>query len=177
MKLIVGLGNSGKEYEHTRHNAGFLIVDELAKQHSLSFRNKKAMEAELADGEINGQRVLLCKPQTFMNASGRSVQAIMKKFPVTPADLIVVFDDADLPFGEVRFRAGGTSGGQKGMESILSLFTNGTSIARVRCGIGRPTHSDIPLDVFVLQPWSATEKKALPAMFDKAIEQILAYVK
>ncbi len=177
MKLIVGLGNAGKEYEHTRHNVGFLIVDALAKQYGLSFRNKKGVQADLAEGEINGQRVLLCKPQTFMNASGRCVQAILKKFPVAVEDLVIVYDDADLPFGEVRARAGGSSAGQKGMESILSLFPNGTSVARVRCGIGRPIHSDIPLDIYVLQAWSTVEKKSLDEVIDKSIEHILAYVK
>ncbi len=176
MKLLVGLGNPGTEYEKTRHNAGFLVVDALAHKFNLSFRSKRAISAELAEGEINEKRILLCKPQTFMNASGRSVQAIMNKFPVHAEDIIVIYDDADLPFGEVRYKGGGGSAGQKGMASILDLFPAGTNIARIRFGIGRPSHSDIPLDAFVLQPWSHSEQEVLQKYIDEAITQALTYV-
>lgn len=176
MKLIVGLGNPGSEYEKTRHNAGFLVVDALATQFHLSFRSKRAINAELAEGEINGKRVLLCKPQTFMNSSGRSVQAIMNKYPVHVEDIIVVYDDADLPFGEVRYKGGGGSAGQKGMASILELFPAGTNLARVRFGIGRPSHTDIPLDEFVLQAWNASEKEVLDQHIQEAISHVLTYV-
>ena len=176
MKLIVGLGNPGSEYERTRHNAGFLVVDALAKQFNFSFRSKRAVNAELAEGEINEKRVLLCKPQTFMNASGRSVQAIMNKYPVHAEDLIVVYDDADLPFGEVRYKGGGGSAGQKGMASILELFPAGTNIARIRFGIGRPSHTDIPLDEFVLHAWNTSEKEQLEKHIQEAISHILTYV-
>ena len=176
MKLIVGLGNPGKEYERTRHNAGFIIVDAFARQHELEFRSKKAVQSEVAEGDVNGQRILVCKPQTFMNASGRAVQAIMKKYPVTLEDLIVVYDDADLSFGDVRMKPGGGSAGQKGMESILALFPAGTNIPRIRFGIGRPTHVDIALEDFVLQPWSAAELTALPKTIERAIAHLVTYV-
>lgn len=176
MKLIVGLGNPGNEYTRTRHNVGFMVLDALADAHSLSFRAKRAVDADVAEGDLQGQRVILCKPQTYMNASGRAVQGLLKKYPLKPEDLLVVYDDADLPFADVRLKAGGGSAGQKGMASILSLFPAGTNIARVRCGIGRPEHSDIPLDVYVLQAFSETEQAPLKTMIQQAIDHVLAYV-
>lgn len=168
MKLVVGLGNPGKKYERTRHNVGFLVVDEIAKQMRVAFKLKTSLEAEVAGTD----EVTLLKPQTFMNVSGRSVKAFCAKQKCNPADILVVYDDADLPFGEIRFKAAGSSGGHNGMQSIIEQFPNGTPIARIRVGIGRPMNPDIPLDAFVLQKWTEEEHKKLPEIIQHAIKKI-----
>jgi PTH1 family peptidyl-tRNA hydrolase len=182
MKLIIGLGNPGKKYDQTRHNVGFLVVDEMAKQMKIDFKNKTSFEAEVAEPDsrsvtsplIKGEHegVVLLKPQTYMNVSGRSVKAYMSKNKCQASDLVVLYDDADIPFGDVRFKQAGSSGGHNGMQSILDIFPKGTSIARVRVGIGRPPNPDMPLDKFVLQKLSAEEKKKLPEIIEKAIEKV-----
>lgn len=177
MKLIIGLGNPGSTYARTRHNAGFLVVDELAKRTSAQTQSKKALEAEIAQCDIKGQTILLCKPQAFMNVSGRAVQKVMKKFPIKADDLLVVYDDADLPFGEVRMKNSGSSAGHRGMESILETFPPSTNIARVRIGIGRPDHPDIALEDFVLQKWSEKEELGLVGVIEKAVGLIVEWVK
>lgn len=173
MKAIIGLGNPGKEYERTRHNVGFLVLDELVKRYDSTFTTKRSLEAEIAEAMIEGERVLLVKPQTFMNASSRALSAVMSKYPLTINDVLVVYDDADLPFGDVRYKKSGSSAGHRGMESILSTVPNGTSVARVRVGIGRPMHPDIPLDEFVLGRWTEAEEKELKGMVGKTIERLM----
>ncbi len=177
MYLIVGLGNPGKKYELTRHNVGFLVVDKLAKDSGFEFKKKTSVEASLAEGTIGDERVLLCKPQTFMNASGRSVKSILQKYPVEIKDVLVVYDDADLEFGDIRLKPGGSSAGHNGIESIIEAFGKGTNIARVRVGIGRPSHQDIPLEDFVLQKFSKQEQEKLNEVLDNAIEKIMEAVK
>ncbi|TAL50006.1 aminoacyl-tRNA hydrolase [Patescibacteria group bacterium] len=173
MKAIIGLGNPGKEYENTRHNVGFLVLDKLAKRYEGKFKSKRSLEAEMTEVMIDDERILLVKPQTFMNASGRVLTAVLSTFPVKLEDVVVVYDDADLPFGDVRSKENGSSAGHRGMESILSALPKGSSLSRVRVGIGRPTHPDIPLDEFVLGRWTEMEEKALPATINSAIEKVL----
>lgn len=173
MKAIIGLGNPGTTYERTRHNIGFLVLDEFANRYGGTFTNKRSIEAELCEIQINDERILLVKPQTFMNVSGRAVTAITKKYPVEPTDLFIVYDDADLPFGDVRLKSSGGSAGHRGMESILSHVGKNAIIHRIRMGIGRPTHPDTPLDQFVLGKWRGSEEEAMPSFIDKAISIFL----
>lgn len=173
MKAIFGLGNPGNEYAGTRHNVGFLVVDELACRQEAEFTQKRSLEAQITEVMIDDQRVLLVKPQTFMNASGRSLSAVLSKYPVKLEDVAVVYDDADLPFGDVRVKASGGSAGHRGMESILSALPKGSSISRVRVGIGRPAHPDMPLDEFVLTKWTTEEQKQLQDIIGAAIEKIV----
>ena len=168
MFLIVGLGNPGKKYERTRHNVGFLVVEEVAKKIGVMFKEKTSLQAEMALGE----NVVLMKPQTFMNVSGEAVKRFISKHKLAPKDLLVVYDDADLPFGEIRFKTGGSSAGHNGMQSILDQFPKGTPIARVRVGIGRPVSPDVPLDQFVLQKWTKEEEKKLPEVIMGVIKKI-----
>ncbi len=184
MKLLVGLGNPGKKYERTRHNVGFLVVDEIAKQLRVEFKLKTGLEAEIAeyDGTSTttplsppckgGERIALLKPQTFMNVSGRAVKAFCAKHKCSPSDILVIYDDADLPFGDIRFKAAGSSGGHNGMQSIIEQFPNGTPIARIRVGIGRPVNPDVPLDAFVLQKWTEEENKKLSGVIKQAIGKV-----
>ena len=176
MKLLVGLGNPGTTYQHTRHNVGFLVMDALAKKYGFEFKTKRAFDTELAEGLIGSERVLLCKPQTFMNASGRTVHKLVAKHPIKPEEILTIYDDADLAFADVRLKPTGSSAGHRGMQSIIDLFPQGTILPRIRVGIGRPDHPDVPLDEFVLQPWSAQEKKQLDAMIADAITRIEAWI-
>ena len=134
MKFIVGLGNPGKKYEWTRHNVGFLVVDALAKESDGPF--KKGLQSRHARQRLEGESVILVKPQTYMNLSGRAVQAVLHYFKGTPEDLLVVHDDLDLQPGRLRFRARGSSGGHNGIASIIECL--GTrEFHRLKFGIGR----------------------------------------
>ncbi|MGM0167831.1 peptidyl-tRNA hydrolase [Enterococcus sp. AZ135] len=136
MKMIVGLGNPGKKYENTKHNVGFMVVDRLAKEHGALFK-KNAFEAEVADYFINGEKILLIKPLTFMNESGRAVGPLMTYFGVHLEELVVIADDLDMDLGKLRLRQKGSAGGHNGLKSIISHI--GTQeFNRIKIGIGRP---------------------------------------
>jgi PTH1 family peptidyl-tRNA hydrolase len=134
MWLIVGLGNPGREYEGTRHNVGFLVVDELARRHRASFSAK--FKGELGQGVVAGTPMALLKPQTFMNLSGQSVQPTMAFFKVPLEQIVVVHDDLDLELGQIKLKRGGSSGGHNGLKSIDGSI--GPAYLRVRAGIGHP---------------------------------------
>ena len=136
MKLVVGLGNPGSNYEGTRHNIGFEVISELALRWKAT-RPKLRFEANLSEANYQGEKVLLAAPQTFMNLSGRSVQQIVKFYQIPLNDVLVICDDMNLKFGQLRLRASGSAGGQKGLLSILQVC--GTEqIPRLRFGVGRP---------------------------------------
>ncbi|WP_373651268.1 aminoacyl-tRNA hydrolase [Schlesneria sp. DSM 10557] len=136
MKLVVGLGNPGSTYEGTRHNVGFDVIAELAHRWHAD-RSKLRFEAQLADGNYRGEKVLLAAPQTYMNLSGRSVQQIVKFYQIPLTDVLVVCDDMNLKLGQLRLRASGSAGGQKGLQSILDVCGTET-VPRLRIGVGRP---------------------------------------
>jgi PTH1 family peptidyl-tRNA hydrolase len=134
--LIVGLGNPGREYARTRHNVGFVVAEKLAERWRASWKFEKKFQARLARAEQEGRRVLLCEPQTFMNASGAAVRSVAAFYDVSPTRVLVVVDDADLPLGQLRLRPSGSSGGHHGLESIEQQL--GTrEYPRLRVGIGR----------------------------------------
>lgn len=136
MKLVVGLGNPGSRYEKTRHNVGFRVIDALAGRWRIDMQRQK-FSAAIGDGVIAGERSVLLKPLTFMNLSGQSVQAALAFYKLPVDELLVISDDLDLPTGRLRVRSSGSSGGQRGLESIIAML--GTeAFARVRIGIGRP---------------------------------------
>jgi len=134
--LIVGLGNPGADYAKTRHNAGFLLVEQLAARWRVDWKRERRFNAQMARAERHGRHVLLCQPQTFMNASGEAVGAVVSFYRLPRTRILVVVDDADLPLGEVRLRAGGSSGGHHGLESI-EQHLGSREFARLRLGIGR----------------------------------------
>ncbi len=137
MKVIAGLGNPGQRYERTRHNVGFRVIDELARRWNAEVtRFEKRFEALVGQAAVGGQRVLLLKPQTFMNLSGRSLLAVVQFYKLPLHDVLVVCDDMDLPVGRIRLRAQGTGGGQKGLENIL-LRLGSVDLPRLRIGIGK----------------------------------------
>lgn len=142
MKLIVGLGNPGAKYAGTRHNAGFSVIDELAERHNIKVDTCKH-KALIGKGVINGEKVILAMPQTFMNLSGESVRAIMDFYKLTGDDLIVVYDDIDLDVGKIRIREKGSAGGHNGMKNII-LHSGSQDFVRVRVGVGKkPEHMDL----------------------------------
>ncbi len=138
MKLIIGLGNPGKEYEKTRHNAGFLALDALAKKLDLTWSHDAKRNADITKGSIDGTRVILAKPTTFMNLSGDAVQALASYNKVKPDDILIVHDDMDFPPEKMAFKKGGGHSGHKGLASAIDrMGTN--DLARLRIGIGHPT--------------------------------------
>ena len=139
-KLVVGLGNPGKEYAGTRHNVGFAVMDRLAEKLDCSFRRKWRFSAEVAEAAAgDAGKVVLAKPRTYMNRSGGAVGALLKWSKIDPAQLLVVVDDADLPLGQIRLRASGGSGGHNGLRSIIEALGGNEGFARLRVGIGRPS--------------------------------------
>jgi PTH1 family peptidyl-tRNA hydrolase len=168
-RIIAGLGNPGKQYAHSRHNVGFMVVDRLAEAHGLKF-SRMMSRAIVALGEIEGAKIALVKPQTFMNLSGESVGPITKFYKVTPADLLVVYDELDLPEGQLRMRPKGGAGGHNGMKSIIARVGS-PDFPRLRVGLGRPPGRMDPAD-YVLQSFTAAERSAMDEALDKAVQGI-----
>lgn len=172
--LVVGLGNPGADYARHRHNVGFRVVDALARAHGLSFARDKDARAHVATGRIAGIRVVVAKPQTFMNLSGRAVGRLQRAHSVPAECLLVVYDDLDLPLGRLRLRPEGGSGGHKGMRSIQEVV--GTqSFPRLRVGIDRPPGGVDPAD-YVLQPFAAADRPLLDAAIDRAVAAIACWL-
>jgi PTH1 family peptidyl-tRNA hydrolase len=169
--LIVGLGNPGSQYEHTRHNAGFMVVEHLAQRWGARWAAEKKFHARLARLERDGRRLILCRPDTFMNASGEAVSALAGFHKLPPRQLLVVVDDADLELGMLRLRPDGSSGGHHGLESIESCL--GTrDYARLRVGIGRDRPGARQISGYVLSAFRKDEAELLEKVLQKACEQI-----
>ncbi len=171
--LLVGLGNPGREYRETRHNVGFMVIDRLAQETGISL-SRVQHKAIVGWGSIGEKKVILAKPQTYMNLSGESVAALVRFYKIPTAQLIVVHDDLDLPYGTLRIRPDGGSAGQKGMQSIISRL--GTDhFPRLRFGIGRPPGSKQGAS-YVLHGFSAEEKKDLEYLLSRAAEALKTFV-
>jgi peptidyl-tRNA hydrolase, PTH1 family len=171
LSLVVGLGNPGRQYARTRHNAGFMVLDRLAAQWKTAWALDKKYDARLARVEREGKRVILCEPETFMNASGEAVGPLVNFQKIPTSQLLVVVDDADLPFGEIRFRPGGSSGGHHGLESIEQHL--GTrEYARQRIGIGREDPAVRQITGHVLGQFRPAEQELLEKVLQKACDQI-----
>lgn len=168
--LIAGLGNPDPEYERTRHNLGFLVVDELASRFGASRFKRAKQEALVADARDGDMRLLLAKPQTYMNNSGRSVSALARFHKVPPDRIVVVHDELDLPFGVVRVKVGGGPGGHNGVLSVIQAL--GPDFVRVRLGIGRPPGRKDPVD-FVLENFRKAEQPEVPRIVDLGAEAVL----
>jgi PTH1 family peptidyl-tRNA hydrolase len=168
--LIVGLGNPGSEYASHRHNVGFQVVQALASAHSLTFARRRRAKARVAEGRIGLRQVLLAKPQTFMNLSGKAVGRLSRTHEIPSECILVIYDDLDLPLGRLRLRPEGGSGGHQGMHSIIEAL--GTrAFPRLRVGIDRPPGNMDPAN-YVLQPF--TEQEA--ALAGEAVERAVAAV-
>lgn len=173
MKLIVGLGNPGKEYEKTRHNSGFMAIDKLADKCNASITTKK-FNALIETVRIEGQAVLLMKPQTYMNLSGSSVSQAADYYHIDPEDILVLHDDMDLPVGSVRIRKKGSSGGQKGMKNIMDCLST-QEIARIRIGVGHDQKGKTVAD-FVLSNIAKSDADAFETALKGSADAAYAWV-
>jgi peptidyl-tRNA hydrolase, PTH1 family len=172
--LVVGLGNPGRQYKENRHNAGFILVDRLAARLDLSF-TRVQFRALIADTRLNGIKVYLAKPQTYMNESGQAVGAMQRFFKIPLENILVAHDDVDLPFGTLRLRPGGGSAGQKGVASIIDRLGS-PDFPRLRIGVGRPPGRMLAA-AYVLQDFSKQEAELLPQVMENASEAALVFVK
>jgi len=173
-RLIAGLGNPGREHVRDRHNVGWMVVDELARRHSGSFRSK--FSGRLAETRVGGARVALLEPETYMNESGRSIAAAARFFKVPPEDVLVVHDDVDLPVGRLQARLGGGLAGHNGLRSISQAL--GTpEFQRLRIGVGRPERGDPrPVADYVLSPFASEDDvDAIVTRSADAVESLLAH--
>lgn len=171
MKLIVGLGNPGKEYSGSRHNVGFRCVTHLAKLHGIAF-NRQQCRAKVGVGTIEGVDVVLAKPRTFMNASGESVRLLVQRFKVPLEDILIIHDDMDLPVGKIRLRERGSSGGHRGIESIISCLGS-QDFPRIRIGVGRPAgEEDDEVINHVLGAFSSQERSIIDEVVPKVAEAV-----
>jgi PTH1 family peptidyl-tRNA hydrolase len=169
VNIVVGLGNPGTRYELNRHNAGFLVLDQLALQHDISI-SQTLFDAHIGKGRIAGSPVLLAKPQTYMNLSGVAVRRLTDYFRTDLGALIVVHDDLDLPFQTIRLKAGGGHGGHKGLISLIDHL-GGSDFIRVRFGIGKPDRKSM-VEGYVLSPFSDEEMVCLSQLVQTAGEAV-----
>ncbi|MHB8620516.1 MAG: aminoacyl-tRNA hydrolase [Chloroflexota bacterium] len=158
--LVVGLGNPGREYQRNRHNVGFRAVDELARRHAVSFSHSRA-KGKLAVARRGGEPLYLLKPQTWVNLSGQSVGPLSHFYHLPPERVLVICDDIDLPFGRLRIRPSGTSGGHNGLKSIIESLGGSRDFPRIRLGVGRPPHVREVVVNHVLENFSKDEEEHL----------------
>ncbi len=168
IKLIIGLGNPGARFAESRHNIGFMVVDRLARAHEIDL-SRRRFNARLGEGELCSARVMLAKPQTFMNSSGEAVGKLFQFFKVSPEDMMVIYDDLDLPLGKIRLRPQGSAGGHHGMESIIAHIGT-ASFPRLRIGIGRP-NPEADVD-HVLSAFLAEERQRIDDTIQKAVSAV-----
>lgn len=172
-RLIVGLGNPGRKYAHNRHNVGFQCLDRLAQAHSLSFAQRRA-KASLALGKIANVGVVLARPLTYMNLSGQAVRQLVSFYQLSLKDILVIYDDLDLPLGTIRLRPEGGSGGHKGMRSIIETLGS-QAFPRLRVGIGRPPGNDAIS--YVLSDFTADEQITLENVYEKVVAAVELFLR
>ena len=172
--LVVGLGNIGKNYDKTRHNAGFMAVEAFAKAHDIGWVAKKDLKCEVAIGTISNTRVILCKPTTMMNNSGDAVQAVSQFYKIPTDQTVVVHDELDVDFGQIRCRVGGSAAGHNGIKSIIKH--NGQEFGRVRIGIGPKTPEQIDSADFVLANFTSKELEHLSDMKREVTALLTEYI-
>jgi len=178
MNLIVGLGNPGRGYANNRHNVGFMCLRHFARTQGIRF-DKKQGQARIGAGEVVGSKLVVARPQTYMNLSGQSVSRLVKKFNINLDNLLVIHDDLDLPLGKIRIRQGGGSGGHKGVDSIIA-WLGSQDFLRLRVGIGRPTItqgsaeiSEADIITYVLSDFTPDEKQTIAGVIPGVSEAIL----
>lgn len=174
MKLIVGLGNPGKQYKDTRHNVGFMFVDNIVNKLSVKFTLDKALKCEICQTTINGEKVIFIKPMTYMNLSGDSVYLVANYYKVNYEDILVIYDDLDLETGKIRIRPNGSSGGHKGIQSIINNL--GTKdIKRVRIGIDKVS-SDKTVD-YVIGNFSKQDREIIDISIEKGLDILEDFIR
>ena len=168
VKLIVGLGNPGPKHLWTRHNAGFIVLDRFVSLHGMQ-TTRKSFSGLYGEGEFQGNRLVLLKPQTYMNLSGRSVAEALRFHKLTTADLIVIHDELDIPFGQIKLKADGGHGGHNGLRSLHQELGSG-NYSRLRVGIGKPLHGNMA--DYVLTTFGKDEMSELPKLVDAAVDAL-----
>lgn len=169
MKLIVGLGNPGRDYVNNRHNVGFKCIDAFAREHGISVKQREA-RSYTGTGHIDDIKVILAKPRTFMNLSGEAVAALMRRYKLSTEDILVVYDDLDLPLGKIRIREKGSSGGHKGVQSIIEHIGS-QEFLRIRVGIA-PAEKDADAIEHVLSDFTPDEKTVMKDVYPRVAEAI-----
>lgn len=169
--LVVGLGNPDKKYTLTRHNSGFLCVDELAEKHGFKI-NKLKFKALIADTVINSHRAIVMKPQTYMNLSGEAVREAVNFYKIPPENVIVIFDDISLDVGKLRIKRKGSDGGHNGIKSVVSCISS-NNFPRIKLGVGKKPHPDYDLAAWVLSEFKKDEAKPLKEAIDNACDALL----
>ncbi len=171
--LIAGLGNPDREYRNNRHNVGFMVLDRVAEELGVTF-SKMAMDALIARAQYGKRHLILAKPQTYMNSSGKAVKSLLRHYKLPLKRVLVVYDDVDLPFESLRLRPRGGAGGQKGVESIIEEL--GTKdFARLRVGVGRPP-GKMSVPTYVLKDFSEDERDVLAFVLDEAVQAVLTFI-
>lgn len=173
MKLIVGLGNPGKQYELTRHNVGFLCLDKISDKYNLTYKFESSFNALVATTNIGGEKCIFVKPQTYMNLSGEAVGKIVKYYKVDVNDLIVIYDDMDLPLGALRLREKGSAGGHNGIKSLIAHL-NTQEFKRIRVGIS--SHADKDAKDYVLGQFGKKEREVLDVIKTYVLEAVEEFV-
>ncbi len=173
-RLIIGLGNPGPDYENTRHNAGFMVVDRVAARMGITMQHAVAASI-LGEGRWKGRPIALAKPMTFMNRSGQAFQALLRRYGLKPEDILVIYDDIALPLGSIRLRERGSAGGHNGIQSIIDHL-NSTDFPRLRVGIG-DSFSRGGQVRFVLEPFRDEEKPGIEVAFETATDAALTFVR
>ncbi len=170
--MIVGLGNPGKKYTQTRHNLGFMVLDELADRHGLTFKSGRGvfLESRMPDGS------LLVKPMTFMNLSGQALADVSRRYPLNPEETLLVHDDLDVDFGRLKIRPTGSAGGHNGLKSVFSVL--GTqNIPRIKIGINTPERRQMDAEIYVLKPFLPEERETVKEMVQKAADAVELFLK
>lgn len=174
MFLVVGLGNPEKKYINTRHNLGFMVIEKLSEICNLSL-SKVAHKSVFGKGKVFNEDVILAQPQTFMNLSGQSVAAIMKYYKIPIENILIIHDDLDLPFGALKFRRSGGSGGHNGLNSIIEHLDS-NEFKRLKIGIGKPAGKQDPA-VYVLKPFTKIQQEEIPFILSSAADAVIKYIK
>ena len=175
MKIIVGLGNPGKEYEKTKHNLGFLFLEYLENKYNFEIK-KKAYDSFICETKYKDKKVVFVKPQTYMNLSGNAVQKVKNFYKVDSKDIIVIFDDIDIPFETIKYKTTGSGGTHNGMKNIVQCL-NSKDFSRIKIGLGGLKHENQDLKDFVLQKFSKEQLEKLQIVFEKAEDRLDEFLK
>lgn len=174
MKIVVGLGNPGKEYEKTRHNLGFMFLDYLTQKYNFKIETKK-FDSYIGEIYLNNEKVVFVKPLTYMNLSGHAVRKVKDFYKVEDKDILICFDDLDIPFGEVRYKESGSGGSHNGMKNIVQMLDS-KNMPRLRIGIGNIKHENQDLADFVLEKFNKEQLEKIETIFDKAYEKFNLFI-